>query len=49
LFGEDESKAVDESITWQFRRFSHRLKTVKTVETAPHHIESAIRSRFILL
>jgi hypothetical protein len=49
LFGEDESKAVGESITWPFRRFSHRLKTVKTVETAPHRIESALRPRFILL
>jgi len=49
LFGEDESKAAGESITWQFRRFSHRLKTVKTVKTAPHRIEGAIRPRFILL
>jgi len=49
LFGADRSKTVDESITWQFRRFSHRLKTVKTVETAPHRIDGAFRPRFILL
>src|SRR5260370_10268176 len=27
--------------------FFHRLKTAKTVETAPHRIDGAIRSRFI--
>jgi hypothetical protein len=49
LFGADRSKAVGESITWPFRRFSHRLKTVKTVETAPHRSDGAFRPRFILL
>jgi hypothetical protein len=49
LFGADESKAVGESSTWPFRRFSHRLKTVKKVETAPHRIDGAFRPRFILL
>ena len=49
LFGPDESKIVGESIAWQFRRFFHRLKTAKTVETAPHRIDGAIRSRFIRL
>jgi hypothetical protein len=46
LFGADRSKIVGESITWQFRRFSHRLKTVKT---APHRIDGAFRPRFIRL
>jgi hypothetical protein len=43
LFGEDDSKAVGESITWQFGRFFHRLKTAKTVKTVRHRIDGAIR------
>src|SRR5260221_8978014 len=49
LFGEHESKAVDESITWPGRRFFHRFKTAKTVKTAPHRIDGASRSGVIPL
>ena len=41
LFGEPESKDLGQSITWPGDRFFHRLKTGKTVETAPHRIYSA--------
>jgi len=48
LFGEHDSKTVDESITCPFRRFIHRLKTAKTVKTARHRIDGASRPTFIL-
>src|SRR5260221_7685970 len=49
LFGEPESKDLGQSITWPGDRFFHRLKTAKTVKTAPHRSDGAIRPRVIQL
>jgi len=49
LFGAGESKTVSESITWPRRRFFDRLKTAKTVETAAHRIDGAVRPWLIWL
>ncbi len=46
-FGAVDSKVVDESTIWPFSRFFHRLKTAKTVKTAPHRSDVAPRPRVV--